>query len=202
MTKVHDRAMAIDKGHSVTLVLLDLSAAFDTVDHCKLLLYQGSTLDLEFVTKHWIGFGRICLDALSLSRSTTVYHSLVNSISQGVPQGSVLGPILYLLYTSPLGDIARAHGLNIHFYADDTAQLYITFKTSCPYDMESARLKIEACIHDIELWMLINKLRMNNGKTDVSCSFFLHTTAPSLPCTLFLIVIKLHRCSPTVKNIH
>ena len=107
-----------------------------------------------------------------MSRSKTVYRSLMNSISQGVPQGSVLGPIHYLLYTSPLGDIARAHGLNIHFYADDTAQLYITFKTSCPYDMESAWLKIEACIRDIELWMPINKLRMNNGKTDVSCSFF------------------------------
>ena len=44
--------MAINKGHSVTLVLVDLSAAFDTVEHCKLLLYQGSTLDFKFVTKH------------------------------------------------------------------------------------------------------------------------------------------------------
>ena len=54
----------------------------------------------------------------------------------------------------------------ISFYADGT-ELYTTFKTSCPYDMESALLKIEACIRDIELWMLINKLQMKNGKIDV-----------------------------------
>ena len=50
--------------------------------------------------------------------------------------------------------------------------------------MESALLKIEACIRDIELWMLINKLQMNNGKIDVA-------TTPSLLCILFLFVIKL-----------
>ena len=110
----------------------------------------------------------------------------------------MLGPILYSLYTSPLGDIARAHGLNIHFYADDT-QLYITFETSCSYDMESARLKIEACIRDIELWMLINKLKMNNGKTDVAVFSSRYRPKPSLHSVS--VCDKTVECSPTVKNI-
>ena len=110
----------------------------------------------------------------------------------------MLAPILNSLYTSPLGDIARAHGLNIHFYADDT-QLYITFKTSCPYDMESGWLKIEACIRDIELWMLINKLKMNNGKTDVAVFSSRYRPKPSLLSVS--VCDKTVECSPTVKNI-
>ena len=94
--------------------------------------------------------------------------------------------------------IARAHGLNIHFYADDI-QLYITFETSCSYDMVSARLKIEACIRDIELWMLINKLKMNNGKTDVAVFSSRYRPKPSLHSVS--VCDKTVECSPTVKNI-
>lgn len=64
-----------------------------------------------------------------------------------------MGPLLYSLHTSPLGDIARHYNIDYHFYADDT-QLYICFKTSCYEEMVDHKLRIEACISDIDPWIL------------------------------------------------
>ena len=76
-------------------------------------------------------------------------ESSVRDLTVGVPQGSVLAPILYLLYTAPLAEIIRSHGLDYHFYSDDT-QLYISFK-DC--DVDFARLRVENCIADRCHWM-------------------------------------------------
>ena len=91
-----------------------------------------------------------------------------------------------------------AHGLNIHSYADDT-QIYITFNKSCAnYDKIQSKLKIEACIQDIKNWMILNKLKMNNSKTD-----FIEISSSYRPRPLInaLAVLKdLVECSATVKN--
>ena len=63
------------------------------------------------------------------------YKSSLRSLDPGVPQGSVLGPLLYVLYTSPVADIIKSHDLQYHFYADDPQlRLCITFKTDSADD--------------------------------------------------------------------
>ena len=82
-----------------------------------------------------------------------------------MPQGSVLGPVLFTQYTVAIGAICRRHGVSYQLYADDT-QIYITFKIDDLEDQHAARLKIEACIAEIRVWMIIHRLELNDDKTE------------------------------------
>ena len=77
----------------------------------------------------------------------------------GVPQGSVLGPQFFTIYSSPIANIARKNGLQVHMYADDT-QLYLFFDLNDDHYENDSRAKIESCIKDIKLWMTVNKLKL------------------------------------------
>ena len=121
----------IDNQKSVVFVPLDLSDAFDTVDHSLVLARLSTRFGICDQALDW--FRSYLSDRTQYVRIQDV-SSDVHALPYGVPLGSVLGPLLYSLYNSPLGDIARSHGLSYHFYADDT-QLYLSFETSSPEDL-------------------------------------------------------------------
>ena len=144
-------------GRVSLLVLLDLSAAFDTVDH-QLLINDFSDCGVEGAAlnllESYLSDREQCV-AIGESRSdpTTLLY--------GVPQGSVLGPVLFTVYTGTLAFLLNAHGVEYHFYADDT-QVYISVG-----NIDEAKHKISSLLSDLKIWMTRRKLRLNDGKTEI-----------------------------------
>jgi len=114
--------MAIDQSKAVVLVLLDLPAAFDTVDHGVLFSRLEQMFGLVGKVFEWF---RSYLKERSQRLSIQDAFSDVLCLFFSVPQGSVIDPLIFTIYTRSLGIIARRHGVGYHFYADD-AQLYVS----------------------------------------------------------------------------
>ena len=136
------------------LLLLVLSAAFDTVDHDILLTRLHSKYSISGIALEWF---RSYLTNCSQFALIEECRSQSRELKCGVPQGSVLGPILYVLFAVPLADILRFHEMQFHFYAHDI-QLYISLSIT----------KIEECLSDIDTWMTINRLKLNKDKPSFS----------------------------------
>ena len=144
LTITNDILLSLDRGDNVFLLLLDLSAAFYTVNHSLLLSRLENSFGITGTVLQWF---HSYLSGRSQVVEINDTKLSVRDLTVGVLQGSVLGPILYLLYTAPLAEIIRSHGLECRFSADDT-QLYITFK-DC--DADIARLRVENCVADMSL---------------------------------------------------
>lgn len=83
----------------------------------------------------------------------------------GVPQGSCLGPLLFVVYASKLFEIVQVHLPNAHCLADDT-QLYLSFNPNKLTDQAKALEAMERCISDLRKWMYRDKLKINDDKTE------------------------------------
>ena len=154
--------MNMDKGHVTLLVLLDLSAAFDTVDHTILLGRLQSLLGLRGNTLSWF---QSYLNGRAQRISVDGTLSDKFELECGVPQGSCLGPLLFTIYVSKLFDIICLHHPSAHAFADDT-QLYMSFKPSDTLSEIEAVAVLENCIHDVRAWMKEDMLWLNDGKTE------------------------------------
>ena len=149
-------------------MLLDLSAAFDMLDHGKLLNHLQNRFNITGAVLKWIESylsDRSQAVVLKNGKGETAMSYAVR-LSMGVPQGSVLGPLLFTLFTTPLGDICRQYDQDFHLYGDDT-QLYASFIASSEKSRGSCMFKINSCVAEISKWMSMNLLKLNEDKSEI-----------------------------------
>ncbi len=158
LSVVEDLRLARKASKSSLLILLDLSAAFDTVNHQILL----STLLRKGISGTALQWFDSYLSDRSFKVSWRGEVSKSQHLATGVPQGSVLGPLLFSVYMASLGSVIQKHGFSYHFYANDT-QLYLSLH---PADL-TIDARISACLADIYCWMKDHHLQLNLAKTEL-----------------------------------
>ena len=161
LTNLVDSVLSeMDKGNITLLVLLDMSSAFDTIDH-KILVKRLNSFGITGTALQWF---------TSYIENRTQYVSVNNTKSDksrllyGVPQGSVGGPLLFSVYLQPISTIIKNHNIRYHCYADDI-QLFVSVPPSSDAIAEAMK-SIETCICAMTDWMNSNSLKMNESKTE------------------------------------
>ena len=149
----------LDQGNNIFMILLDLSAAFDTIDHALLIDILHSRFNVDGIALRWLA---------SYLEDRSFRVQIAGSLSEpfplkvGVPQGSILGPILFNCVMTKLADILTQHNVRFHIYADDTQ---IWFPFSCMSEENTVRANITSIFAIIENFMLSHHLKLNPSKT-------------------------------------
>jgi hypothetical protein len=160
LAHLHDVILSsMDSKKVVVLVMLDLSSAFDTVDH-HLLLLRLASLGITGNVLNWFE------DYLSNRSQTVAINGTLGSsrpVTMGVPQGSVLGPLLFSLYISGLREVFLSHNIPYHCYADDL-QAFVSVE---PCRIPDAIERLEKCISDVVKWLAGKLLLVNGSKTEL-----------------------------------
>ena len=149
------------------LILLDLSAAFNTIDHNTLFRRLEMRFTVTGTALNWL---RSYLT--NRTQAVTVGDPFLEGsrlafvlLKSEIPQGYVLGPILFTIYTTIIGDICRDNHVEFHLYADNI-QIYLSFKPSILNSKLYSIARIEKGIHEINIWMTQNLLKLNSDKTE------------------------------------
>jgi len=155
----NDLNLAMNKQRVSALVLLDLSTAFDTIDHNILLNRLNSYFGISNSA-----FSLLSSYLRNRSQSVVVDNEFSSKLPllRGVSQGFVFGPLLFSLYITPLSHLLADSSIQFHFYADDT-QLYISFSSS---DSCQSLTKLSTTLDLIHSWFCANRLAVNPSKTE------------------------------------
>jgi len=164
-----------DTGKSTLLVSLDLSAAFDTIDYSILLSRLSTSFGVTDTVYSW-------LQSYLIGHHQSVcigQHSSTPALcTSGVPQGSVLGPLLFTIYTSPVSSIVNSYSVKQHQYADDT-QLFISLS---PTGYSADMSHLTKCLATVHSWFCLNGMALNPDKSDA-------------------IIIGTHQCSSSYSSL-
>ena len=139
---IDDMQRMISDGNLVAVILLDLSAAFDTVDHKVLIDRLKADFDITGGVLKWM---KSYLSNRTFSVKIRNAYSHKITLLFGVPQGSLLGPILFILYTQEVTILTEKYGLKVQVYADDH-QLYIGFKKDDGSDIQITTDLVHCCL--------------------------------------------------------
>ncbi len=172
---LEDLLSAADSGDGSALLLLDLSAAFDTIDHAILIERLSLHCGVSEIALKWFS------SYLADRSQSVVVNGVCSegaSLTSGVPQGSVLGPLLYLTYVNPLASVVENVGAGLAVkmsqFSDDT-QLRTRFKLlPSPSQQGQALDLLSDCASRTEAWFTSNRVKLNVGKSEL-----LYASAPN-----------------------
>ena len=158
----NDILSQLNQGRSTLLVKLDISAAFDTVNHRMLLERYSDYFGLSDTVLDWFhSYVSNRTQSVQVGSELSEYVE----INCGFAQGSTLGGPKYNMFTSPLHELIELHDISHEGYADDS-NLYVSFDLKNNVETTDAVLQMENCLSDVTRWMLENRLKLNTTKTE------------------------------------